>query len=157
MDLVIEELGARADLIETVAGWIYRSWWTQVPGASAGTLAAMLRANIARPPPPLTLVACVAQQPVGTVSLLAHDVGTQRWAALSPWLAALYVEPAARRKGVGAALIGSALAAAARFAAGPVYLLTIDTQAYFARLGWMRVGQHDEAVVMSRTLGNPKP
>lgn len=152
MQLNIEALGARPEHLATVAQWIYRQWWTAVPGASAASLGAMLRAGLTQAPLPLTLVATAAQHPVGTVSVLAHDIGTEAWPALSPWLAALYVVPAARRRGVGAALIAAALARAAGFAAGPVYLLTTGQEAYYAQRGWQVLARRDAAVVMARAL-----
>jgi predicted N-acetyltransferase YhbS len=152
VDLTIEALAARPEHLPTVAQWIYGQWWSQVPGASVGTLCAMLREGLTLAPVPLTLLATSGQHPVGTVSVLAHDVGTEPWAAMSPWLAALYVIPTARRRGVGAALIEAALARAAAFAAGSVYLLTTDQEAYYARLGWKIVTRGDDAVVMARVL-----
>ena len=77
---------------------------------------------------------------------------------MSPWLAALYVIPAARRRGVGAALIEAALARAAQFAAGTIYLLTTDQEAYYARLGLespdtQRRGHVDDADAPPNALG----
>lgn len=74
-------------------------------GGSVGTLADLLRAHLVRDQIPLTLVASLNRCPVGTATLLAHDVETEEWPDLTPWLAAVYVMPEYRRRGVGAALI----------------------------------------------------
>ncbi len=152
MHLTVEALAACPQHLPSVAQWIYRQWWSEVPGASMATLEAMLREGLTQAPMPLTLVATAEQRPVGTVSVLAHDVGTEAWTPMSPWLAALYVIPAARRRGVGAALIEAALARAAQFAAGTIYLLTTDQEAYYARLGWNLLTRSDEGTLMTRML-----
>ncbi len=152
MDPAIAALAAHPQHLPTVARWIYEQWWTQVPGASIATLAARLRENLAQNALPLTLVASSAAGPVGTVTILEHDVGTERWPGLSPWLAALYVVPEVRRRGVGAALIDAALARAASFAAGSLYLLTSDQQAYYAARGWKVLDLREDAVVMVRSI-----
>jgi predicted N-acetyltransferase YhbS len=150
--LSVEALAAHPQYLPTVAQWIYGQWWSEVPGASVATLEAMLREGLTQAPMPLTLVATSEHRPVGTVTVLAHDVGTERFVAMSPWLAALYVIPAARRRGIGAALIEAALARAAQFTAGSIYLLTTDQEAYYRRLGWTVLTRGDDAVVMARAL-----
>ena len=60
-----------------VADWIYRQWWTTVEGASTATLSDLLRAHLVLDQIPLTLVASLDAQPVGTATLLVHDVGTE--------------------------------------------------------------------------------
>ena len=150
--LSVEALAAHPQHLPTVAQWIYRQWWSEVPGASVATLEAMLREGLTQAPMPLTLVATSEQQALGTVTVLAHDVGTERFVPMSPWLAALYVIPAARRRGIGAALIEAALARAAEFAAGSIYLLTTDQEAYYQRRGWRVLTRSDDAVVMARAL-----
>ncbi len=152
MHLWIEALAAHPGFVPTVAAWVYEQWWTQVAGITSASLTATLRENLARPPPPLTLVAHDGTRPFGTVSLLAHDVGTHRWAALSPWLAALYVVPSARRLGIGAALLAAARAESAAFGAQRLYLLTTDQEAFYAKRGWQRLDGHDGAVVMATDL-----
>jgi GNAT superfamily N-acetyltransferase len=147
----IRALAACPQFVPQVAQWIYEQWWTEVAGASPATLSATLRENLSRTPLPHTLVACEGTRAVGTVSILAHDVGTARWAQLSPWLAALYVAPAARRCGVGTALIEAARAHAAGFTPGPLYLLTFGPGCVLPA-SWLAsarappgCGGHDEA------------
>lgn len=118
MQSQIEQLAERPDLLPTVAEWIYNEWWTEVEGASVGTLADLLRAHLVRDQIPLTLVASLNRCPVGTATLLAHDVETEEWPDLTPWLAAVYVMPEYRRRGVGAALIQSIVEKAGRSGLG---------------------------------------
>jgi GNAT superfamily N-acetyltransferase len=51
---------------------------------------------------------------VGTATLLAQDVDTEQWPELSPWLAAVYVVPEYRHRGIGAALVPALARAAPR-------------------------------------------
>lgn len=149
----IEQLAERPDLLPAVAEWIYREWWTDVEGASVGTLADLLRAHSVPHRIPLTLIASVDRRPVGTATLLAHDVGTEEWPDLTPWLAAVYVVPDHRRRGIGAALIQAIVESAAAFGVGTLYLTTVDQEAYYARRNWNVIHRGEQKVVMSRTTG----
>jgi len=68
--------------------------------SGVGKLTDPLRAHLIRDRMPLTLVASSELCPVGTATLLAHDVGTEQWPELSPWLAAVYVAPEYRHRGI---------------------------------------------------------
>ena len=72
---------------------------------------------------------------LGSVSLLHDDHEQIRgW---SPWLASLYVSPAARGKGVGAALVAHCVAQAAALAVPVLYLYCeAPLVAWYRSLGW---------------------
>jgi GNAT superfamily N-acetyltransferase len=83
---------------------------------------------------PTTRIALVDGGLAGSVSLLANDHSRiRRW---SPWLASLLVLPEFRGRGIGAALVREAVAIAARFGIGRLYLYTDDAAPFYARLGW---------------------
>lgn len=90
-----------------IAAWIYDEWWQDVEGSSLITLTDLLRTHLAPEHIPLTLIASLDTAPVGTATLLAHDVGTEQWPHLSPWLAALYVVPDYRHRSIGASLVNA--------------------------------------------------
>jgi hypothetical protein len=71
-------------LLPIVAAWIYNEWWTAVDGANLATVTDLLRAHLVDDQLPLTLVASLEHRPVGTATLLAHDVDTEQWPELSP-------------------------------------------------------------------------
>ena len=100
---------------------------------------------------PLTLVASLDSRPVGTVTLLAHDVETEQWPNLSPWLAALYVIPECRRRGIGRALVNATVAKAAVLGESQLYLLTVGREPFYADLGWQVVDRSEKRVVMSKS------
>ncbi len=149
----IEQLAARPELIPIVATWIYNEWWTTVPGASVETLTARLQSHLVHDQIPLTLVASLGDRPVGTATLLGHDVGTDEWPELSPWLAAVYVVPEYRRRGVGGALVNAAVERATALRVGVLYLLTSAREGFYAHLGWQVRERKADSILMSKRTG----
>jgi GNAT superfamily N-acetyltransferase len=156
VQLQIEQLADRRDLLPMVAAWIYNEWWTEVEGASVGRLSELLQAHLIQDQIPITLVASLERCPVGTATLLAHDVETDEWPDLSPWLAAVYVMPEYRRRGVGAALINAVVEHATALGVGILYLLTVEREEFYADLGWQVIHRSEEKVVMSRSIARSR-
>lgn len=144
----IVQLAERPELLAIVAGWIYNEWWIDIDGASLGKLTDRLHTHLVADRFPLTLLASLDCRPVGTATLLAHDVGTEQWPELSPWLAAVYVVPEYRCRGVGAALVNAAVDKAAALGVPSLYLLTNSREGFYARQGWQVMHRNDEEVVM---------
>jgi N-acetylglutamate synthase-like GNAT family acetyltransferase len=71
---------------------------------------------------------------LGTASLVAHDLAERR--DLSPWLAAVYVAPAARNRGVGSALVRAVMDETLVLSIEELYLFTPDKMTFYSRLGW---------------------
>ena len=149
--LRIEQLANRPELLPVVAAWIYNEWWQDVEDANPAKLTDLLRAHLVADQIPLTLVASLDSLAVGTASLLAHDVGTERWPQLSPWAAAVYVVPEYRRSGIGAALVNAVTAQAAALGAEVVYLLTTEREDFYSQLGWQIFDRTGDSAVMSRS------
>ncbi len=150
--LRIEQLAKRADLLPVVAAWIYDEWWQDVEGAGVAKLTDLLRPHLVPDQIPLSLVALLDALPVGTASLLAHDVGTEQWPQLSPWLAAVYVVPEYRHRGIGGALVNEMAAQAGAMGIEVLYLLTNEREDFYSQLGW-EVFDRTDSTVMSRSLG----
>ena len=102
--------------------------WTQEQAA----------AELAQPPVagvPQTWLAVEHGQWLGSVSLLHEDHA--QIPQYSPWLASLYVQPAARGHGLGRALIAHCVAQAAALGFPRLYLYCAPAlEAYYHRLGW---------------------
>jgi GNAT superfamily N-acetyltransferase len=83
---------------------------------------------------PCAWVAFVDECPVGSVSLIEHNMDTRR--ELTPWLAALFVLPSHRGRGIGAALVRRCEEEAWATGATRLYLYTSPARLFYARLGW---------------------
>ena len=94
-----------------------------------------MRESLGAGPVPTSLVAHEGDAFIGTASLIACDEGTRP--QYTPWVAALWVEPEHRRRGIGAALVGRAAELAFAAGAGRVYLLSgPHRRAFYEGLGW---------------------
>jgi GNAT superfamily N-acetyltransferase len=141
-------------IVPLVATWIYEEWWSETPGSSVSQVADLLRAHLALNRMPSTLVAFLDRLPVGTASLLEHDVGTEEWPDLSPWLAALYVVPEYRERGIGAALVNAIIDTAGELRAERLYLLTVGREGFYADLDWKVLERAGEKRVMTYHMGS---
>jgi predicted N-acetyltransferase YhbS len=100
-----------------------------------------LRGRAYRDRIPTTLVAMAGDEPIGSVSIVERDMTTHP--DLGPWLAAVYVEPLFRGRGVGSELVQRAVRRAAELGAKRVYLYTDDAPAFYERLGWSTVSHEN--------------
>jgi len=100
---------------------------------------------------PLTLVGYINGRPVGTASIDTADMSTHP--ELTPWMASIYVDPAFRRRGLGAALCQRISEELTRLGVKSAYLFTPDQEKLYARLGWkpmLREDYRGERVVIMR-------
>jgi N-acetylglutamate synthase-like GNAT family acetyltransferase len=86
---------------------------------------------------PLTLIAHNNGTPIGTASLVAHDMKTRL--DRTPWLASVYVLPSYRRRGFGAALCRRAVREARRLGYERIYLFTPDKAEFYRARGWKEI------------------
>jgi predicted N-acetyltransferase YhbS len=81
---------------------------------------------------PLSLIALVGDEPVGTVNFIESD--NAEFPGLKPWLAALLVTPKFRQQGVGAALVKECIRYAEKIGIQTFYLGT-DIPEFYESLG----------------------
>jgi GNAT superfamily N-acetyltransferase len=116
-------------------GW--REWWQ----GSAVTLAdhrARTAESLGPNAMPLTLIAHRGGAFLGMASLIASDMDARP--ELTPWIAAVYVEPEARGQGLGTRLVEAATARG--FAQGHATLFLCAEPrngGFYERLGWRRI------------------
>ena len=92
---------------------------------------------------PITLIAVVNDECVGTISIYENDLKTQT--DLTPWLASLYVSPYYRCQGIAEKLINRVQEVVKDLGFKTLYLRTEYTSEYYRRLGWEYVYKtHDE-------------
>jgi putative acetyltransferase len=118
--------------VDRVARWIYAEFWADKEVHTPESLARYLRNAVWPEAIPLSLLALIDGEPVGTVNLIEND-DDQR-THLRPWLAALVVIPGYRGRGIGSQLVRELAGHAASLGYSSVYLGT-DNPGFYARLG----------------------
>ncbi|MGO4571146.1 GNAT family N-acetyltransferase [Microvirga sp. 2TAF3] len=137
----ISDLRERRDFVDTVADRIWRAFWKE-EGHPLSLLAGLVRQSLGSGFIPTALVAHEGDRFLGTVSLIACDEESRP--QYTPWIAALWVEPEDRERGIGEALVERAFQAACRDGVPRVYLLSAERRrAFYEKRGW-RV--HEENV-----------
>ncbi|WP_179381241.1 GNAT family N-acetyltransferase [Jannaschia marina] len=87
---------------------------------------------------PSAFVACDGPEYLGSALLIEDDLPLRP--ALTPWIAALWVEPDFRRRGIAFRLIRSAVSAAAQIGYTDCYLNATDENSpYYEQRGFDRI------------------
>lgn len=130
-----------------IAGWIHDEFWSDKPGHSAASMLERISKG-KRDSLPIGLAIFEGAHPLGTVSLIDADLGERP--DLSPWLAALYVDPAGRSKGLGKTLVESCIHEARRLGYPTLYLHT-TISSFYERMGWRVYSKvrNSDAVIMT--------
>ena len=137
-DVTIEPLGAHPDLIATTVTW-HLAEFDPAGDAARWTRARTEEARLAGIP--CAWVAFADEVAVGTVSLVEHNMDSRR--DLAPWLAALFVVPAHRGRGIGTALVRRCEEEAWGLGVDRLYLYTAVAEGFYEQLGWVTLGQEE--------------
>ena len=152
--MLIAFLADYPECLPTVAAWIFQEWGLDFAEPSLEEVEAKFRTHLNRDRTPLTLIALLNDQPVGTASIFLDDMDTR--ADLSPWLAAVYVPPEHRSQGIGTCLVQAIEAVSQQVGIPRLYLFTHDREAFYARLGWSVLESteycHQQVVIMTKSL-----
>jgi GNAT superfamily N-acetyltransferase len=153
-DMLITYLADYPQYLSVVAGWIFDEWGWEMPRSTMGSIQAEFSVHLNCDRIPLTMLALVETQPVGTASISLHDMDTRM--DLTPWLAAVYVLPEFRGQGIGSQLVRVIEEVATRLQLERLYLFTPDREAFYARLGWSVLEtieyRHHSNVIMTKSL-----
>lgn len=139
--LRIADLADHLDLGGTIARWHWNEWGSAEAGESLAAWTAGLCRRTNRDAIPTTFVALDGEELLGSVSLVEHDLPTR--VELSPWVAGVYVKPAARGRGVASALVRHAVRAAADMGVARLYLYTEHARGLYEKLGWRVVAEEE--------------
>jgi predicted N-acetyltransferase YhbS len=154
MGAKVAYLADHPELIPVLAAWLQEEWGHLDPRSSVKHKEVMLRERLNRDKIPLTLVAFLGTEPVGTVSLQLRELPTHR--QYLHWLGTVYVLPPYRSQGVGSQLVERAVAEAERLGVSELYLYTPDQEQMYASLGWTAIERtrhrNQEVVIMVREL-----
>jgi GNAT superfamily N-acetyltransferase len=155
----IDYLADHQDAIPTLAEWHHHQFRHLSPGSTVERCGSRLRAQPGRRQIPTTVVALADGQPLGSASLVAHDMAIRP--ELSPWLATVFVAPEYRRQGIGASLVRRIVEEAAALGAERLYLYTPDKEGFYSRRGWRTVERVDyrdhHVAVMAYDIGADPP
>ena len=147
----------RPDLVEITARWRWEAFFRKHGRSFEDVLAGARRTAAVAQKLPRTFVLVADAEPVGTASLVAHDLDERQ--DLTPWLAGVFVAPHVRGHGHAARLIAAVEAAAAAAGFPVLSLYTNTAERVYARAGWDRVEtiQHNDKpyALMRRVLPDP--
>jgi GNAT superfamily N-acetyltransferase len=134
--LSVVTTSARPDLAPLVALWLWQAFW-RAGGHSLETIQSLVQNSVTAGAMPRTFVLLVDDAPVGTASLVTHDLDERP--DLTPWLAGVYVEPQARGNGYATHLIAAVEAACRAKSIATLWLYTDTAERIYARIGWQTV------------------
>ena len=133
-DCAIADLRECPQYFDIVADRIWQAWW-KPHGHPLDDIRGRLRENMTPSPIPLALVAHQGGQFLGTASVIASDLAERP--QLTPWIAAVWVEPQARHRGLGAALVDRATQACFDLGVARAYRCARpERHSFYERLGW---------------------
>jgi GNAT superfamily N-acetyltransferase len=133
----ISDLRQRPEFFDTVADRIWQAWW-KADGHPLDYISGRLRENMRATPIPLALVAHDGESFLGTASVIASDLADRP--QLTPWVAAVWVDPQARQRGVGGALVNRATQDCFALGFSRAYLCARPQRsAFYQRLGWIPI------------------
>ena len=136
-EMHIEYLADRPEFIPTLARWHYEEWANLRSGDSVEARILRLQGSCGRGRIPLTVIAILENELLGSASLIEHDMDSRL--DLTPWLAGVFVAPQHRRRGIGAALVRRIMEEATPLPLSKLYLYTVDSTVFYAHLGWSLV------------------
>jgi GNAT superfamily N-acetyltransferase len=136
----INRLSAFPQFVEPLARWHHNHWHSLLPWWRFEDALAELQDHASRDSLPTTLIALQDDQLIGSVSLIYEDLPAAERpsdvAALTPWMASLFVLPAWRGQGVGTALVRAAVRYASKAGETHLNLITMDSEGFYRGLGW---------------------
>jgi GNAT superfamily N-acetyltransferase len=154
MNLEVKQLSECPEHLEIVGQWIYRKWWSR-RYADPEVVLSQLRNHTRKDCVPYTVVAFADGVPVGSCCVIENDCPHRP--QYTPWVAAVYVKPEMRLRGIASAVLQEAASIAKRANIAGLYIDCLATTArVYAKNGWdvyeREVGDKD-SVVMFRVTG----
>jgi predicted N-acetyltransferase YhbS len=130
----IEHLAEHVAAIPTLARWVHAEWGHLLPHETLETHILEFERRTKCHTIPQTFVALENDKVVGAASIIENDMSTRK--EFSPWLAAVYVAPQFRNRGIGSKLVQAAMREAEALGVEKLYLFTPHRVSFYRRLGW---------------------
>lgn len=129
----VVDLRIRPGFASIVADRVWRAWW-KPKNYPLAFIEELVRRNLDDEPTPFSIVAHDGETFLGTASVIASDLDARP--QYTPWVAAVWVDPAHRSKGVGANLVRVGAEMARSLGFEPVYLCALPLRhGFYKRLG----------------------
>ena len=130
----VKQLCECPEHLATVGTWVYRQWWSRRYD-DPEVIFSELRRHNRRDTVPFTVVALAGGAPVGSCYVIENDCEHRK--QYSPWVAAVYVKPEMRRRGIASMILQEAAAIAARANIPGLYIDCLATTApVYQKNGW---------------------
>jgi len=123
----------RPDLVPVVSRWLWREWW-QDRGLSADQAQVLHSQGQVEIGAPQMLILLADDVPVGTASLVLHDL--EERPDLTPWLAAVFVIPEMRGRGHAYRLLEAFDGACRAAGVETAWLYTSSAEGLYLKAGW---------------------
>lgn len=133
----IDYLADVTDCIPSLAAWLMEAFDRNNPNATLESRIETLQGRLVRGQLPVTFVARMGKEIVGSASLVQFDMDSRT--ELEPWLSAVFVRPQFRRHGVGTKLVQRAEQEVLTLGYERLFLYTPDMQAFYASFGWLHL------------------
>ena len=131
----IKNLKNEQQYLKTINKWLYNQWGHHDPDNNEEDwLKAKKKKLNDNKILPIRFVAIEEGEPVGTASIVKHDMRTHT--ELEPWMADVYVIEEKRKQGIGTKLIKKILKEARKQNFGTLYLFTPDKKSFYEELDW---------------------
>ena len=137
MSVRIASIADHPELVELLGRWHFELWGHADSGGSVKSWTDALRARVTRDRVPTIYVALDGGEPLGSASLVEHDMDVHRH--LTPWLSGVAVIAPRRGEGLGTALVRHAVARAAAIGVPRLYLYTESARGFYERMGWQHL------------------
>lgn len=136
-DVTMFSLKERPEFFETIADRVWREWWKH-KGHSAEDVAKGLHDALDEKGCHEAFIASANGDYCGSALIIKSDLDERP--EYTPWVAAVWVEPEHRRKGLGAALVAHAAKSAFESGLEQVFLCaTPKNSSYYEKLGWTKI------------------
>jgi GNAT superfamily N-acetyltransferase len=151
--LEIKQLSECPEQLTAVGTWIHEQWWSKRHDTPEAIFSE-LRAHLRKDKVPYTIVGFADDIPVGSCCVIENDCPHRP--QYSPWVAAVYVKPKMRNRGIASMILQEAAAVASRINVDGLYIDCLATTArVYEKNGWRiyerEVGDKDSVVMLRET------